>query len=153
MPFLESAQCAKIDAFVWWEGWSGLRFTITLCFHMTSLWKPSVHIHNPSLILTIGEAIRKKRGFATRAEKIIEKAIDPKRIARIKFKNFWEGNITVKTDNCMLGSRGGQPSLTRTLPTSRTYAWKDNYTRWKIRRNVFTLKPLSWGLGVVESDI
>ena len=64
MLILESAQCAKIDAFVWWDGWSGLRFTIAFCFHMTSLWKLPVHIHNPSLTLTIGEAIRKKRGFA-----------------------------------------------------------------------------------------
>lgn len=69
-------------------------FTITFCFHMTTLWKLSVHIHNPSLILTIGEAIRKKRGFTTsgmlfqRAEKIIEKAIDPKKGLHVKIKNF-----------------------------------------------------------------
>ena len=61
---------------------------------MTSLWKPSVHIHNPSLILTIGEAIRKKRGFATsgvlvqRAEKIIEKAIDPKKDCMLSSRIF-----------------------------------------------------------------
>ena len=61
-----------------------MRFTIAFCLHMTSLWKLPVHIHNPSLTLTIGEAIRKNRGFAKidmlvqRAEKIDEKAIDPK---------------------------------------------------------------------------
>ena len=61
-----------------------MRFTIAFCLHMTSLWKLPVHIHNPSLTLTIGEAIRKNKGFAKigmlvqRAEKIDEKAIDPK---------------------------------------------------------------------------
>ena len=71
-----------------------MRFTIAFCFHMTSFRKLSVHIHNPSLILTIGEAIRKKRGFAIggtlvqRAEKIIEKAIDPKQDCMLSSRIF-----------------------------------------------------------------
>ena len=54
---------------------------------MTSLWKLPVHIHNPTLTLTIGKAVRKKRGFAIsgmlvqKAEEIDEKAIDPKGVA------------------------------------------------------------------------